>query len=319
MNEKMSGFPYHRQQHPSRIKSPVHHAIGNFDGRSFRPPFPPEFRPSVPENQQLQRQQQQYQGRLMPPIARGQLPLVLGDFRPQQQQAMDSYSSDTFRPTGSTPRVQEQGPRSTFRPPENFPSTQRFQVHDPTGQRQGFWDRNNPTAADPQRNIVPIRNFISHNESVDNHNRSNAATRNSLQNFSNETLSSFPPANTRHPLVPNVMPPTLNIQRPVNIPYQNILHQHHLPPSMQQQNIQMMRQPYGIQANLAWTPNLNAIKFSSSPATGNTVVSASFIQKQKAKEEADMDRSFIEDWLARKKITKKSVVGKPKALKVVSS
>ena len=339
----MSGFPYHHhrnQQNPPRIMSPARHAVGHFDGSSFRPSFPQEFRQSVPENQQSQKQyRQQYQSNLKPRIAREQLPFG-GDFRPQQQ-TMDSYNSDTFRPTGSTPRIQEQNPSyhkqgfldrqnmdsynnqtgqirpnysGTFGPPGNFPRTLRLPVHDPNSQKQGFWDRNNPAATDFQRNMDPTRDISTHNESMNNYSRGNVAARNSFQNLSNETQSSFSAGSTRQPPSPNVMPPTFNIQRPVNMPCQNI--QHHMPPSMQQQNFQMMRQPCGLQADLPWTQNRNATKFSSSPVSENAAISVGFLQKQKTKEEADMDRNFIEDWLAKRKISKEQVLEKPKTLKV---
>ena len=339
----MSGFPYHRNQNLSRIRSPAHHAVRYFDGNSFRQSFPPELRPSVPENQQSQIQyRQQHQGNLKPRIGREQLPFG-GDFR-LQQQTMDSYNSNTFRPAESTPRIQEWDPSNqkqgffdrqnmdsynnqtgqirpnysgTVGPPGNFASTPRLLVHDPDSQKQGFWDRNSPTATDFQRNMAPPRDISTHNESMSNYSRGNTTTRNNFQNFSNETQISFPAGNTKQPLVPNVMPPTLNIQRPVNMPYQqNIPHRHPLPPAMQQQNFQMMRQPYGFQANMPWAPNLNATKFSSSPVTENAAICEGFLQKQKTREEADIDRSFIEDWLAKRKISKEQVLEKPKTLKV---
>eukprot|EP00112_Aurelia_sp_Birch-Aquarium-sp1_P021663 Seg589.2 transcript_id=Seg589.2/GoldUCD/mRNA.D3Y31 product="Programmed cell death protein 7" protein_id=Seg589.2/GoldUCD/D3Y31 len=359
----MSGFPYHdRNQNPSRIESPVHHhhadaAVGHFEGSPFRPSFPPGFWPSAPQNQHAQNQQrqQQYQGNSLPQSARGQLPFV-GDFRPQQQQQqiglVHSYHNQTgeirpnyngtFRPAGSTPRMQEQDRNDqkqgfwdrknmdsynnqtgqiirpncngNFVPPASTPRTQE---HNPSSQMQGFWDRNNPATTDFQRNMNPTRDFSTHNESMDNYKRGNVAASNRFQSFSNETQSSFPAGNNnRQPLALNVMPPTSNIQRPVNMPYQNILHQYNIPPSMQQPNFQAIRQPYGIPARLPWTQNLHTTHFTSSPLTETAAVSEGVLQRQKLRKEADMDRSFVEDWLAKRKIKKERVLEKPKALKL---
>lgn len=357
----MSGLPYHdRNQNPSRIESPVHHhAVGHFEGSPFRPSFPPGFWPSAPQNQHAQNQQrqQQYQGNPIPPqSARGQLPFV-EDFRPQQQQQiglLHSYHNQTgevirpiyngtFRPAGSTPRMQEQDRNDqkqgfldrkdmdsynnqtgqiirpscngNFVPPASTPRTQE---HNPSNQMQGFWDRNNPATTDFQRNMNPTRDFSTHNESMDNYKRGNVAASNRFQSFSNETQSSFPAGNNnRQPLALNVMPPTSNIQRPVNMPYQNI--QYNIPPSMQQPNFQAIRQPYGIPARLPWTQNLHTTHFTSSPLTETAAASEGVLQRQKLRKEADMDRSFVEDWLAKRKIKKERVLEKPKALKVVSS